>query len=69
MLILTEEGGTHHGLKALGVGSNKKKRERAARLALAAVVLLFVILTKRLLLIHLGNGNTVHAYTAPPDVL
>ena len=39
MLILTAEGGTHQGHPALGVGSNEKKRERAARLALAALAL------------------------------
>ena len=29
-------GGVHHGLQALGVGPNKQKKERAARLALPA---------------------------------
>ena len=37
VLTLPQLGGTHHGLQALGVGSNKQRRERAARLALAAV--------------------------------
>ena len=37
VLTLTAEGGTHHGLKAFGAGSNKHRGKRAARLALAAV--------------------------------
>merc|ERR1711920_1022296 len=31
-------GGKHHGLRALGIGSNAKVRKRAVRLALAATV-------------------------------
>ena len=29
-------GGLHHGLQAVGVGPNKQKKERAARLVVAA---------------------------------
>ena len=47
VLILTVQGGTHNGLQALGAGSNKKKRERAARLALAAAAFQFGLQLER----------------------
>ena len=34
--MFTVQGGRHHGLQACGAGSNWKKNQRAARLALAA---------------------------------
>ena len=39
-LVITASGGHHAGLRAVGMGSNVKKRRRAARLALAATAAL-----------------------------